>query len=331
MVLLSLLRGKSIRSSNQKQQLQIKPLTSSSSSSNPDKKSVELRTKKLKRVYPIRKQYIYESYFDLFSERKVIILFRHQDLKTNQWNSIRSQLKSLSLNSTEIDPRPDQLDNKVEIQFLRTRMISPVLKEIIKHRKSSDTHTSSSSTVDFFYKLLDCNSQHLKGNLTSLTSSDFNPSIISEESERLPFLIGIIDQKEIFDERVRLEKRLNEFKGLKDPLNEMRNQILGSLFGLFNGLTKTLENGSGKRLINTLNGFKNDLEKTKLEQNGHLTSSDYLILVNWLANKSNFNMCFEDNNKTKVGQPPSTRTNGYKKMAEELAKKTPKIGFFQRQ
>ncbi|CAH7672440.1 hypothetical protein PPACK8108_LOCUS7911 [Phakopsora pachyrhizi] len=285
MVLLSLLRGKSIRSSNQKQQLQIKPLTSSSSSSNPDKKSVELRTKKLKRVYPIRKQYIYESYFDLFSERKVIILFRHQDLKTNQWNSIRSQLKSLSLNSTEIDPRPDQLDNKVEIQFLRTRMISPVLKEIIKHRKSSDTHTSSSSTVDFFYKLLDCNSQHLKGNLTSLTSSDFNPSIISgalkiisnhsidkskknsndrskEESERLPFLIGIIDQKEIFDERVRLEKRLNEFKGLKDPLNEMRNQILGSLFGLFNGLTKTLENGSGKRLINTLNGFKNDLEKS---------------------------------------------------------------------
>ncbi|KAI8442853.1 hypothetical protein BY996DRAFT_6448441 [Phakopsora pachyrhizi] len=82
-------------------------------------------------------------------------------------------------------------------------MRAPVLRELMKRRITSDIDMScSTSTMNFFDQLLD--------------KSRERPRILSEEeSEILPFVIGIIDQKEVFDNQSWLERRLNKFKDLK--------------------------------------------------------------------------------------------------------------------
>ena len=53
-----------------------------------------------------------------------------------------------------------------------------------------------------------------------------------------------------------------------------------------------------------------------------LNKDNNLILINWLKIEENYKACFGYEKKTHVGQPPSSKVNGFQLMANELKKKT---------
>ena len=62
--------------------------------------------------------------------------------------------------------------------------------------------------------------------------------------------------------------------------------------------------------------------KGKEKPANHLLKEDYLILVNWLSLKTNFEACFGKSGKMSVGRPPVSSLIGFTSMAKELEKKS---------
>ncbi|OAV98298.1 hypothetical protein PTTG_00343 [Puccinia triticina 1-1 BBBD Race 1] len=165
------------------------------------------------RSYPIRKQFIFESYLDLFTTNQVCLLFRHEGLTCREWNSIRGKVKNLSSSSSTIDPTPipfgefkfepsvdDPLRSKSapRIQVLRTKMILPVLKSLLKQSKirrqtydsliysagspkppTSNPASKSLSAAEDKKKQMK-EKKNLTGSLFSISQADFDPSQIKQ-------------------------------------------------------------------------------------------------------------------------------------------------------
>ncbi|KAG0150458.1 hypothetical protein CROQUDRAFT_198092 [Cronartium quercuum f. sp. fusiforme G11] len=217
------------------------------------------------RVYPIRKQFIFEAYAYLFTQNQVCIFFRHENLTPKEWNSIRGQLAKLSADDVNNE-------SKVQVQVLRTRMIGPVLKNL---------NTQSKIGPDVLKSL----SPHLKGNLVCLSQRVFQPSriqsamkILSKHAsvptkaqidqmsirkpnqptiviDRLPFVMGIID------DHVQAEKARVEELSRLPTLESLRQQILGLISNTGARMIGTLNLGRGNLVVRTVDGYRATLEK----------------------------------------------------------------------
>jgi len=58
-------------------------------------------------------------------------------------------------------------------------------------------------------------------------------------------------------------------------------------------------------------GSNDEVEKTTV----HLKWEDYLIIINWLSNKQNYNACFGSSKAPAVGRHVKGKINGYEMMA----------------
>ncbi|PLW08795.1 hypothetical protein PCANC_26032 [Puccinia coronata f. sp. avenae] len=173
------------------------------------------------RTYPLRKQFIFESYLHLFTANHVCLLFRHQDLTCAEWNSIRGKIKNLAVDKSQSSPpdssvpfaqftfKPDSLHASTipppKIEVLRTKMILPVLKSLLKQsmisRKTYDAliypprppvkPSSPSSALDTATaprsekrkKEKQVQQKNLTGSLFALSQAEFNPGQIKQVLE----------------------------------------------------------------------------------------------------------------------------------------------------
>ncbi|EGG07657.1 uncharacterized protein MELLADRAFT_35374 [Melampsora larici-populina 98AG31] len=220
------------------------------------------------RTYPIRKQFIFENYRNLFTKHKLNLFFRHQNLTPKEWNSIRGELSKLS-NQQDTQSNP----SKLKLQVIRTRMISPVLKSLTK-----DSKTNNPSLLKSF-------SSHLNGNLVCLSQDEFNPTIIQSALkilskhasiptqsqinqisklksnqtsiviDRLPFVIGIIEDK------VETEKSRVEELSRLPSLDVLRQQILALISSPGSRVVGTLNQARGEVVVRTVDGYRATLEK----------------------------------------------------------------------
>ncbi|KAA1087411.1 hypothetical protein PGT21_030884 [Puccinia graminis f. sp. tritici] len=168
------------------------------------------------RTYPIRKQFIFESYIDLFTSNQLCLLFRHQGLTSREWNSIRGKIKNLSSTTSsssskettgipfgeyKFDPQELKNESLPRLQVLRTKMIVPVLKSLLKQsmirretydsiiysagspspKVSSDpTGSQSGSPNKDEKKRQKKEKKNLNGSLFSLSQADFNPTQLKQ-------------------------------------------------------------------------------------------------------------------------------------------------------
>ncbi|POW15080.1 hypothetical protein PSHT_07237 [Puccinia striiformis] len=188
--------------------------TSQGSGQVEQKKELEVISKKPTRSYPIRKQFIFESYLDLFTTNKVCLLFKHQGLTAREWNSIRGKIKNLSSKSQDtssipfgefkFEPIKDDTPTKIvpRLQVLRTKMILPVLKTLLKQSKiKRETVNSLIYTQEFLNQTPSSKSErpksesaaekkqakkamnNLTGSVFSLSQTDFDPAQIKQVLE----------------------------------------------------------------------------------------------------------------------------------------------------
>lgn len=214
------------------------------------------------RVYPARKQFIYESYLHLFTQHQVCLLFRHDSLTPKEWNYLRGQLAKLSQNEA-----PEICNTHTRIEVLRTKMILPVLKHLLKEKKLNRGA----------YKAI---SSHLQGNLASITQPTIHPAklrkaieIISKQSaipskaqitqlatvkasddpviiDRLPFVVGLIDGR-----AYSIKAQLEEISRLPD-LKTLQHQIVGLIGNVGHQLVANLDVARGRTLVGTLDGYR---------------------------------------------------------------------------
>ncbi|MBW0486206.1 hypothetical protein O181_025921 [Austropuccinia psidii MF-1] len=256
-------QAKPSKSRHRSDLVQLSASSSSSPSITPTKKP---------RVYPIRKRFLFESYFDLLTRNKVFLLFRHDSLTPAEWNSIRRQLAKLSSSSSPIQKTPN---HPIRVQVLRTKLILPVLKTLLKQNQI-DIQTFNSISA------------HLNGPLVSVTQSIFShPSLISKTLQiidqhasiptksqlnliqqhmkmkpnepfivdRLPFVIGLIDNSIVVD------KPSLQRIGALPSLEALQQQILGSITSLASRLVSHLHLARGQSIVKTVDGFRLTLEK----------------------------------------------------------------------
>lgn len=231
----------------------------------PKSRAIPNHRKTSGRTYPIRKQFIFESYLHLFTNHKVNLFFRHENLTPKEWNSIRGQLMKLS--NEDLHTK-----HKLKLQVIRTKMISPVLKSLTHQSKLHPTFLKSFSS-------------HLHGTLVCLSQDEFHPSriqsalkILSTHAsiptqsqidqlsklksnqtpiiiDRLPFVIGIIEDK------VESEKSKVEELSRLPSLDGLRQQILGLISSAGSRVVGTLNRARGEMLVRTVDGYRATLEK----------------------------------------------------------------------
>lgn len=184
----------------------------------PTKKNLTKSTRR----YPIRKRFIFESYLDLFTANQVCLLFRfHDGLSAKDWNSIRGQIKNLSsrvptqpaIPFGEFKFEEEKLEDhqagpnnhdhhrhksiQPRIEVLRTGMILPVFKNLLKESKikknvyhslvrSSSPKSSALDPIDLPPSNDQKPNRHprvLSGSLFSITQSEFDPTQIKKALE----------------------------------------------------------------------------------------------------------------------------------------------------
>ncbi|KAH9815884.1 hypothetical protein DFH28DRAFT_967209 [Melampsora americana] len=242
--------------------------------------------KKNERKYPIRKQFIFENYIHLFTQNKVNLFFKHEDLTTKEWNSIRGEFLKSSFNHSNQNQNQHQnqhqtlkRNSNLKLQFMRTKMILPVLKSL--------THQSKLNPI-----LIKRFSTKLNGNLICLSQTEFDPFKLhsalkiltkfgsiptqvqinqisiqkSNQSlkkiDRLPFVLGIIE------DQVEVEKsRIEELSRLP-TLDILRQQILALIGTSASRLVGTLDQARGKVIVRTVDGYRATLEKQENEHPG---------------------------------------------------------------
>ncbi|KNF05540.1 hypothetical protein PSTG_01351 [Puccinia striiformis f. sp. tritici PST-78] len=299
--------------------------TSQGSGQVEQKKGLEVISKKPTRSYPIRKQFIFESYLDLFTTNKVCLLFKHQGLTAREWNSIRGKIKNLSSKSQDtssipfgefkFEPIKDDTPTKIvpRLQVLRTKMILPVLKTLLKQSKiKRETVNSLIYTQEFLNQTPSSKSErpksesaaekkqakkamnNLTGSVFSLSQTDFDPAqikqvleIIGAHANSKQALSTVKKQGEDSQsEKIKFligyidrsickdHTDLQRFSNL-DSLDSSRSQIISIISRFSSDLLLNLNLARASQLVNTLKGFQKTLEddQNQLQINQPATST----------------------------------------------------------
>ncbi|KNZ48184.1 uncharacterized protein VP01_584g3 [Puccinia sorghi] len=245
--------------------------------------------KKQTRSYPIRKQFIFESYLHLLTNNQSCLLFRHQNLSSQEWNSIRGKIKQIPAHHTTPQPPP-------QLQVLRTRMLLPVLKNLLKQsRISRHTYDSFLYAQEHHHSQPKSNNKkklnNLTGSLVALSQTHFHPAqlkqalqIISPHitttttttditqqqqqqslskktqqqdqqptPEKIQFLVGFIDSSICTNHH-----HLHRFSTL-NSLQTSHSQILSLINQYSQNLLATLNLARASQLLLTLKGFQQTL------------------------------------------------------------------------
>ncbi|KAI9623463.1 hypothetical protein H4Q26_014636 [Puccinia striiformis f. sp. tritici PST-130] len=286
--------------------------TSQGSGQVEQKKELEVISKKPTRSYPIRKQFIFESYLDLFTTNKVCLLFKHQGLTAREWNSIRGKIKNLSSKSQDtssipfgefkFEPIRDDTPTKIvpRLQVLRTKMILPVLKTLLKQSKiKRETVNSLIYTQEFLNQTPSSKSErpksesaaekkqakkamnNLTGSVFSLSQTDFDPAqikqvleIIGAHANSKQALSTVKKQGRIVNQRRSNHTDLQRFSNL-DSLDSSRSQIISIISRFSSDLLLNLNLARASQLVHTLKGFQKTLEddQNQLQINQPATST----------------------------------------------------------